>query len=116
LPETIAIKEYGWLRELLEHDLQAVALVVERFPCLSESERNALLITRFLDFALPYRTVIAGGTTEERMQQLLDALADLLVQLHLAGFFWGDCSLSNTLFRLDAGRLVAYLVDAETSE
>jgi Domain of unknown function (DUF4032) len=41
---------------------------------------------------------------------------ELLVRLHLTGFFWGDCSLSNTLFRLDAGTLEAYLVDAETSE
>ena len=34
----------------------------------------------------------------------------------MSGFFWGDCSLSNTLFRHDAGTLEAYLVDAETSE
>jgi hypothetical protein len=39
-----------------------------------------------------------------------------LVRLHLAGFFWGDCSLSNTLFRRDAGALAAYLVDVETGE
>jgi hypothetical protein len=39
-----------------------------------------------------------------------------LVQLHLAGVYWGDCSLSNTLFRRDAGHLQAYLVDAETGE
>src|SRR5207247_5626162 len=38
------------------------------------------------------------------------------VRLHLAGFYWGDCSLSNTLFRRDAGALAAYLVDAETGE
>ena len=38
------------------------------------------------------------------------------MRLHLSGFFWGDCSLSNTLFRYDAGTLEAYLVDAETSE
>jgi len=38
------------------------------------------------------------------------------VRLHLGGFFWGDRSLSNTLFRRDAGALAAYLVDAETSE
>ena len=44
------------------------------------------------------------------------ALGELLVRLHLAGFFWGDCSLSNALFRRDAGALSAYLVDAETSE
>ena len=40
----------------------------------------------------------------------------LLVRLHLAGFSWGDCSLSNTLFRRDAGALRAWLVDAETGE
>jgi hypothetical protein len=47
---------------------------------------------------------------------MLDALVGLLVRLHLAGFYWGDCSLSNTLFRRDAGALAAYLVDAETGE
>jgi hypothetical protein len=40
----------------------------------------------------------------------------LLVRLHNAGFFWGDVSLSNTLFRRDAGAFAAYLVDAETGE
>ena len=48
--------------------------------------------------------------------RLLDALAVLLVRLHLVGFAWGDCSLSNTLFRRDAGAYAAYLVDAETGE
>jgi hypothetical protein len=43
-------------------------------------------------------------------------MASLLVRLHLGGFFWGDCSLSNVLFRRDAGELQAYAVDAETSE
>ena len=43
-------------------------------------------------------------------------MVELLVRLHLAGFMWGDCSLSNTLFRLDAGALAAHLVDAETAE
>ena len=46
----------------------------------------------------------------------MDAQVELLARLHLAGFFWGDCSLSNTLFRFDAGALSAYLVDAETAE
>jgi hypothetical protein len=36
------------------------------------------------------------------------------VRLHNVGFFWGDVSLSNTLFRRDAGSFAAYLVDAET--
>jgi hypothetical protein len=38
------------------------------------------------------------------------------VKLHLLGFYWGDVSLSNTLFRRDAGAFAAYLVDAETGE
>lgn len=46
----------------------------------------------------------------------MDALASLIVQLHLSGFYWGDVSLSNTLFRRDAGHFAAYLVDAETGE
>ncbi len=47
--------------------------------------------------------------------RLVDALAVLLVRLHNVGFYWGDVSLSNTLFRRDAGEFAAYLVDAETA-
>jgi hypothetical protein len=54
------------------------------------------------------------GLREQTANRLVDALALLLVRLHLAGFFWGDVSLSNTLFRRDAGQFAAYLVDAET--
>jgi hypothetical protein len=50
------------------------------------------------------------------MPSLVDALVVLLVRLHLAGFFWGDVSLSNVLFRRSAGEFSAYLVDAETGE
>ena len=42
-----------------------------------------------------------------------NAFAGLLVELHLAGLYWGDCSLSNILWRRDAGAMMAYLVDAE---
>ena len=54
------------------------------------------------------------GLRAETATRLVDALALLLVRLHIAGFFWGDVSLSNTLFRRDAGSFAAYLVDAET--
>jgi hypothetical protein len=54
------------------------------------------------------------GLRPETATRLVDALALLLVRLHIAGFFWGDVSLSNTLFRRDAGSFAAYLVDAET--
>jgi hypothetical protein len=47
---------------------------------------------------------------------MASALALLIVRLHLLGFWWGDCSLSNTLFRRDAEGFAAYLVDAETGE
>src|SRR6201999_3339960 len=80
------------------------------------SELLGLLITRHLPFSLPYRSLFTGRGLPELRLRLLDALAELFVRIHLAGFYWGDCSLSNTLFRRDAGALAAYLVDAETGE
>ena len=76
----------------------------------------SVLITRYLEFALPYRVIVARGSLLAPEGLLRAALAELLVRLHLAGLFWGDCSLSNALFRRDAGELSAYLVDAETGE
>jgi hypothetical protein len=79
---------------------------------------SAILVTRFLAHSLQYRRLMmrlppSSGVYRER---LLDAMAFLLVDLHRAGVFWGDCSLANTLFRRDGDRIQAYLVDAETSE
>ena len=90
--------------------------VVTRSPGADGHEPEAVLITRHLDFSLPYRSLFSGPGVPDLRNSLLDALAELLVRIHLAGFFWGDCSLSNTLFRRDAGTLSAYLVDAETGE
>ena len=83
-------------------------------PDSTLSHSAAALITRHLSFSLPYRYLFLGKGVADLKNRLLDALAVLLVRLHLEGFFWGDCSLSNTLFRHDAGALTAYLVDAET--
>ena len=77
---------------------------------------DAILITRHLEFSLPYRSLFSARGIPDLRTQLLNALAELLARLHLRGFFWGDCSLSNALFRRDAGALTAYLVDAETGE
>jgi hypothetical protein len=77
---------------------------------------DACLLTRHLKFALPYRAVFSQRMQPDTARRLLDALAVLLVRLHLAGFWWGDVSLSNTLFRRDAGAFSAYLVDAETGQ
>jgi hypothetical protein len=54
--------------------------------------------------------------TAANLPSLVDAIVVLLVRLHLTGFYWGDVSLSNVLFRRDAGAFAAYLVDAETGE
>ena len=75
-----------------------------------------MLITRHLRGSQPYRSMFETTMRPATMHRLMDALAVLLVRLHLAGFAWGDCSLSNTLFRRDAGAYAAYLVDAETGD
>ena len=110
----LARKEYRLLRDLAEHAVpvvEAVGVVSDR-----PDDLEAILVTRHLDFSLPYRTLFSGHGVPDLRERLLDALAELLVRLHVAGFFWGDCSLSNALFRRDAGALSAYLVDAETGE
>jgi uncharacterized protein DUF4032/lipopolysaccharide kinase (Kdo/WaaP) family protein len=114
LPAHLAWREYRLLRALAEEEMP----VVEAVGVASGrgDELDAVLITRHLDFSLPFRTLFARGGVDELQNRLLDAAAELLVRLHLAGFFWGDYSLSNTLFRRDAGALAAYLVDAETGE
>jgi hypothetical protein len=77
---------------------------------------DGILLTQYLEHSLPYRLLFQQVSLKRYKENLLDAMASLLVQLHLLGVFWGDCSLSNTLFRRDAGALQAYLVDAETVE
>jgi hypothetical protein len=112
LPAELARHEYSLLRRLAEEEVpvvDAVGVVSDR-----DGDLDAVLITRHLDYSLPFRTLFARGSVPDLRIRLLDAGAELLVRLHLGGFFWGDCSLSNTLFRRDAGALAAYLVDAET--
>ncbi|WP_213454790.1 DUF4032 domain-containing protein [Rhizomonospora bruguierae] len=114
--ERIAEREYDLLRALERIDfpaVQAVAIVGDRVDADGEP-LDPVLITRHLQFSLPYRALFSHTLRPETMNRLLDALAALLVRMHLTGFFWGDCSLSNTLFRRDAGAFAAYLVDAET--
>jgi hypothetical protein len=115
LPPGTGEREYQRLRWLEERDLPGVVAAGHARTSTGEGEASVLL-TRFLDGSLPYRTLFAHGGLEQERAHLLDAMAGLLVRLHLAGFYWGDCSLSNTLFRRDAGELQAYLVDAETAE
>jgi hypothetical protein len=114
LPERPARREWTLLRRLEGQELpvvEAVGIVTQRGDGL-----DAILITRHLEYSLPYRALFSGAAIPDLRTHLLNALAELLARLHLRGFFWGDCSLSNALFRRDAGALSAYLVDAETGE
>jgi hypothetical protein len=113
-----ARREYDLLRTLQKLEIpsvEPVAVITNR----TDAEGNPLesvLVTRHLRFSLPYRALYSQGLRPDTATRLVDALAVLLVRLHIVGFFWGDVSLSNTLFRRDAGAFAAYLVDAETGQ
>lgn len=114
----IAAREYAMLRALGRLDLPCVTplgVVTGRVDAHGQT-LDACLITRHLQFSLPYRALYSQSLRPDTAARLIDALAVLLVTLHLDGFWWGDVSLSNTLFRRDAGAFAAYLVDAETGE
>lgn len=118
LPHRLALREFRVLSALHEKALPSVDLI----GIASEREDrggNALpsvLLTHHLRYSLPYSHLFAAPTFPALAEKLVDALAVLLVRLHLDGVFWGDCSLNNALFRRDAGALRAYVVDTETAE
>jgi hypothetical protein len=120
LSERLARREYRLLRAMADVNIpavEAIGIAVDLDESLPrQPDRDAILVTEFLSFSTTYRAVFSHPRGVEPIDGLLDALVELLVRLHLSGFFWGDCSLSNTLFVYDAGTLEAYLVDAETSE
>ncbi|MBX3104836.1 MAG: DUF4032 domain-containing protein [Cryobacterium sp.] len=112
----LAEREYELLRTLQRLDVpcvEPVAVISDRRDVQGQP-LEAVLVTRHLKFSLPYRALYSQTLRPDTATRLVDALAVLLVRLHIVGFFWGDVSLSNTLFRRDAGAFAAYLVDAET--
>jgi Domain of unknown function (DUF4032)/Lipopolysaccharide kinase (Kdo/WaaP) family len=116
--EPIAFGEYRLLRDLRRLKVPAVepvGVVTGRQTRTGELIEPCL-VTRHLGSSMPYREMFSRGVRVDTLPRLVDALVVLLTRLHLAGFFWGDCSLSNTLFRRSAGEFAAYLVDAETGE
>jgi len=116
--ETVAYREYELLRQLRRLDVPSVepvgVITGRRDP--DGEPLEAVLITQHLSFSLPYRALFSQSLRPDTATRLIDALAVLLVRLHLVGFYWGDVSLSNTLFRRDAETFAAYLVDAETGD
>ncbi|MFZ9720123.1 MAG: DUF4032 domain-containing protein [Candidatus Nanopelagicaceae bacterium] len=117
VPE-FAHREYEALRELDLRGAPSVSqiAVVDGRTDNQGNELPCAIVTRFLPYSLPYRVLLSGTVTQHEVFNMANALAYLLVRLHLLGFWWGDCSLSNALFRRDADGYVAYLVDAETGE
>jgi hypothetical protein len=116
--EEMARREYEMLRTLQRLEIPCVdpvAVITGRIDD-DGSPLMPVLVTRHLRFSLPYRALYSQTLRPDTATRLVDALAVLLVRLHIAGFFWGDVSLSNTLFRRDAGAFAAYLVDAETGQ
>nr|WP_243889738.1 DUF4032 domain-containing protein [Dermatophilus congolensis] len=126
-PRIIALKEikgvlargeYAMLRNLQRLDQPCVTPlgVVDGRTTATGQPLDAVLITEHLQFSLPYRALFSRKLQPDTAERLIGALTVLLVRLHLAGFWWGDVSLSNTLFRRDADDFSAYLVDAETGQ
>jgi Domain of unknown function (DUF4032) len=116
--EHLALHEYRLLRDLARLDtpsVEAIGVVTGRVDIDGEP-LDPVLITDHLQFSLPYRALFSRGVRQDTVNRLVDAMVVLLTRLHLIGFLWGDVSLSNTLFRRDAGAFAAYLVDAETGE
>ncbi|HSO49800.1 MAG TPA: DUF4032 domain-containing protein, partial [Acidimicrobiia bacterium] len=117
VPRRVANGEYQLLRALEERTTRSAEPVglVERVWLDPLEEQSAAVITRYVDHSFPYRHLVTGSGFGPRRTQLLDAVAGLLVELHLAGCYWGDCSLSNVLYRYDAETIEAVMIDGETS-
>ena len=117
LSRKVAANEYRVLRSMEEqsHRTPEPAGLVERDWVDPDAEGAGAVITRYVEHSFPYRRLVSGTGFGARRKQMLDALAGLLVELHMAGVWWGDCSLSNVLYRFDAGQIEAIMIDAETS-
>ncbi|HLV90853.1 MAG: DUF4032 domain-containing protein [Acidimicrobiales bacterium] len=117
MPKHLAENEFAVLDRLQHRTTRSArpAALVTR-PWLDPGEeQSAAVITRFVPHAFPVRNLVGGLGFGPRRNQVIDAVAGLLVEIHLAGCFWGDCSLSNLLYRFDAGAIEAVMIDAETS-
>ena len=90
--ESVAHREYELLRSLVRLGAPCVtptAVITSRTD-LSGTALNSVLITEHLSYSLPYRALFSQYMRPETATRLIDALAVLLVRLHLLGFYWGD--------------------------
>lgn len=116
LPKKLATHEFSMLKELSDLEIPVVKPVGYVQFLKENSEEYGIIITEFLEYSIPFRLLFFKPKLFRYQKKMIKSIANLLVRLHIAKFYWGDCSLSNILFKRDAGELQAYLVDAETME
>ena len=115
LPGHPARREYEALRQLEARDCPPYA--PSAWPN-GPADDAAILVTRYLARSFQFRRLfmrLPEGTWSTA-SACSTRIANLLVELHRKGVFWGDCSLANTLLVRDGQVLQAHLVDAETTE
>jgi hypothetical protein len=114
--ERVAGHEYGILRKLARLGIpcvEPVAVITGRATLNGEPLKPAL-VTRPLDSFKPYRALFSQTLGKDTLTWLIEAQALLMVRLHLIGFYWGEASLSNTLFNPDTKAAPACLMHAES--
>ena len=91
ITEPIARREYQMLRNLRRLQVPSVepTAVVSGRHGVDGEHLEAALITRHLQFSLPYRALFSQTLRPETATRLIDALAVLLVRLHLTGLLLG---------------------------
>jgi Domain of unknown function (DUF4032) len=121
--------EIGILEELRRrrcHTLEPVGHVVVRGETIEAGEVAGRMqymsgdvgycVTRLAEHVLPQSLLYRYPFTDANKRLLWSAVAELLLDLHEAGVFWGDPSLANVLMDLRGQRLTAVMADAETAE
>jgi hypothetical protein len=83
---------------------------------LFESGDTGYCLTRLAERVLPQSVLYRYPFTDDNKRLLWSAVAELLLNLHEAGAYWGDPSLANVLMDLSGQRLAAVMADAETAE
>ena len=87
LPRRLANSEYRVLRVLEDRTTRSAEVVglVERVWLDPHDEQSAAVITQYVSHTFPYRHLVSGPGFGPRRDQMLDAIAGLLVELHLSG-------------------------------
>jgi hypothetical protein len=114
------------LRRRRCHTLEPVGYVVVRGEAIAAGDVAGhtmytsgdvgYCVTRLADRVLPQSLLYRYPFTDANKRLLWSAVAELLLDLHEAGVYWGDPSLANILMDLSGHRLTAVMADAETAE